>query len=475
MFKKIALNTLASSVARVIGGILALISLGFITRALGVHGFGQYATGVAYLSTFQIMADLGLYSLLTKEISQKPDQEKELVSQFFTLRLIVATFFLFIASVLVFLFPYSQELKIAIVFASAAFIMASLTQLLMGIFQKYLQVYKAAFAEVVGRIVQLGLVWIFFVAGGGLFHFVGAIVAGIVVVFVLDLIFARRLVPFGLTFHNLQWRKIIKKTYPIAISIIFTLLYFRADTLMLSVMKTQEDVGIYNVAYKVLETLIFFPAAFIGLLLPVLSKYAMQNRDKFLRLLSGLSDLMVVLVLPTVVAGILLAPSIVNLIGGIDFSASAPPLRILFLAIGVIFFGTLFGSSVIALNLQRKAMWAYIIGFGFNFIANLVFIPEYSYIGASWTTLATEILVTGYIIWVVRSRIKFKVSIPIFFRSFLATSILGLFLLYVVGDVYAPLSAMKFFWVTIFGFGIFIVSAYLFKLHKSFSKKLFLN
>ena len=122
MLRDITLNTIVSSVGKALGGGISLVILGFITRSLGVFGFGQYATGVAYLSTFQILADLGLYSLLTKEISQKPDQERQLVGQFFTLRLIVAVFFMTLASILVFLFPYSRELKLGIVFALAGLI-----------------------------------------------------------------------------------------------------------------------------------------------------------------------------------------------------------------------------------------------------------------------------------------------------------------------------------------------------------------
>jgi len=473
MLRKIALNTLATSAGKILGGFLALVTLGFITRSLGAFGFGQYATGVAYLSTFQILADLGLYSLLTKEISQKPEQEKELVGQFFTLRLIVAVFFMALASALVFLFPYSRELKLGIVFASSAFVMLSLTQLFLSVFQKYMQVYKAAFAEVLGRAVQLGFVWAFFIMGGGLFHYLGAIIIGVFVIFIVDLIFVRQLIPFKFVFRNLNWKRIVKTTYPIAISVIFTLLYFKADTLLLSVMKSQEEVGIYNVAYKVLEVLIFFPAAFFGLLLPLLSQYAKENREKFSRLLSRLSEVVLVIIFTTVVSGILLSYSIVNFIGGGEFLSSGFPLQILFVAIGIIFLANLFGNSVIALNLQKKAMWAYIIGFMFNFAANLIFIPRFSYVGASWTTVATELLVTIYIIWIVRREVKFSVSFSVFARALVVAGLVGGFILYLSPSVQIPLGAGKFLTIFILGSTVFVASAYLLKLHKVLPSNLF--
>src|SRR3989338_5707481 len=466
MLRKITLNTIASSLGKVLGGGISLVILGFITRSLGVFGFGQYATGVAYLSTFQILADLGLYSLLTKEISQKPEQEKQLVGQFFTLRLIVAVFFMALASVLVFLFPYSRELKLGIVFASSAFVMLSLTQLFFGVFQKYLQVYKAAFAEVFGRVVQLGFVWFFFVRGGGLFHYLSAVLAGVFVIFVVDLVFVRRLVPFKVTFRNLEWRRIIKTTYPIAISIIFTLLYFKSDTLLLSIIKTQEEVGTYNVAYKILEVLIFFPAAFVGLLLPILSRYAKENKEKFSHLLSSLVELIFTVTLTAVVCGVLLSYSIVNFIGGTEFLPSGLPLQILFIETGIIFLATLFGNSVVALDLQKKAMWAYVAGFIFNFVANLIFIPKYSYLGASWTTVATELLVFIYIVYIVRTKTKFSISFSVLFRAVLVATVVGGFVFYAIADIQTPLGANRFMRVFVFGVGIFIASSYLLRLHK---------
>ena len=473
MLRKIALNTVASSVGKIVGGFISLVILGLITRSLGLFGFGQYATGVAYLSTFQILADLGLYSLLTKEISQKPEQEKELVGQFFTLRLIVAVFFMGLASILVFLFPYSRELKLGIVFASSAFVLLSLSQLFLGIFQKYLQVYKAAFAEVLGRLVQLGFVWAFFVMGGGLFHYLGAVIAGVFVIFMVDLIFIRRLVPFKLVFKNLNWRRIVKTTYPIAISVIFTLLYFKSDTLMLSIIKTQEDVGIYNVAYKVLEILIFFPAAFFGLLLPLLSSYAKENKERFARLLSRLTELTFAVGLTAIISGILLSYSIVNLIGGSEFLPSGLPLQILFIAVGIIFWATLLGNAVVALDLQKKAMWAYIAGFVFNFIANLVFIPRFSYIGASWTTVATELLVTVYLVWVIKKEVRFNISFSVLVRLMLTAFFVAVFIFYATPSIQTPLGADKFLTVFVFGFAIFASSAYLFRLHKLLPEKLF--
>ncbi|MDX1535326.1 MAG: flippase, partial [Candidatus Spechtbacterales bacterium] len=306
-------------------------------------------------------------------------------------------------------------------------------QIFLGVFQKYIQIYKAAIAEVLGRAVQLGLVWYFFQNNSELLFFLSALIVGSFVIFITNFIFARRLVRFNLKTSLKEWKRIIKTTYPIAVSLVFTLLYFKLDTILLSIMKSQEDVGIYNAAYKVLETIIFFPAAFIGLMLPRLSEYIKESKEKFSDLLSSLNDIMTISALPVVVGGFLVSESMVYLIGGSEFLLASAPLQVLFFAIGIIFYGTLYGNTVIALGIQKKAMWAYFWGFALNFIANLVFIPKYSYMGAAWTTLITEIFVTAYLLWIIKKEVNFVFSIKTTIKAVFATALMGLFVWFIYG------------------------------------------
>ncbi|MEX2144976.1 MAG: flippase [Candidatus Spechtbacterales bacterium] len=469
IFKNITLNTIAFSAGRITGGLMGLLVIGIIARSLGARGFGEYATIIAYLGTFQILADLGLYSLLTREISQNPEKEKEIIGSFLTLRLFVAAFFLLIASALVFVFPYSMEVKIGVVYAASGFLFLSLSQIFLGVFQKYMQIYKAAISEVIGRGIQLGIVWFLFSAGGTLFSYIGAMVAGAFVMFALNIFFATRIVSFRPSISLHKWKNILKQTYPIAVSLIFTLLYFKADTILLSVLKSPEDVGLYNASYKVLETLIFFPAAFVGLMLPIMSKYAKENREKLSKLLSALSDIITVFALPIVAGGVILSATFVYIIGGQEFLAAAPAMMVLFLAVGIIFYGTLWGNSVIALNLQKKAMKIYFAGFVFNFIANLLFIPAYSYMGAAWTTVVTELLVTAWLFLLVKKEISFSISLNAITKAVAGTALMSVVVFYIAGSLYEPVSVIRFI-MAILG-GIVLYSMFGLKILKNLFQK----
>ena len=434
---RIAYNTVVSIGGRAMGVALSLVSFGLIARYLGQEDFGSYALILAFLSVFNILADLGLYSLMTREISRTGADETKIVNNIFTLRIIALIISLLIAIGLVWFFPYSIKVKIGVALASITFLLLSASQVLMGIFQKHLRTDKVALAEIVGRAIQLGLIVLFVYLDAGFFALFGALIAGALLIFILNVVFARRYVPLSLAFDFSYWKEVLKTTIPIALAIVFTLIYFKIDSIFLSLsfinkasVNALADVGIYAVAYKILEGLIFFPAMLVGLIMPLLSKFAIANLVDFKRIFQKTLDVLILFVVPLMIGLIVLALPIVNLIGGDNFGPSAPVLQILSIAIGLIFFGNLFGSSIIALNKQKTAAWIYLGGMLFNIIANLIFIPKYSYLGAASTTVLTELLVTVAMLWLIIKTIKYLPSFKIFFKTIPAGLIMGVFIYY---------------------------------------------
>jgi len=145
--RKIALNTIVSSGARIIGLALSLTTIGFITRYLGQEGFGYYATILAFLFFFTVLADLGLYSICLREISQPRADQRKIVSNAFTLRFMVGLFIFALAPLVVYFFPYPGQVKTGVLIGALGFWLMSNQQVLIGIFQKYLRVDKVALGE----------------------------------------------------------------------------------------------------------------------------------------------------------------------------------------------------------------------------------------------------------------------------------------------------------------------------------------
>jgi len=434
LIRKIAYNIVISAGARVVGVALSLVGIGFIARYLGQEGFGKYSLILAFLYTFNILADLGLYSLMVREISRPGADEKKIASNIFTIRIIALLIFLGGGIIAIWFFPYTSQVKMGVVIASIAFFFLSASQILMGIFQKYLRVDKPSLAELIGRLIQLGLVILFIFLDLGLFAIFGALIVSSFLIFVLNFIFARKYIPLTLAFDFVFWKKLIKTALPIAVSIVLTLVYFKFDSIFLSLgfinrssVYPVADVGIYNIAYKILEGLIFFPAMFVGLIMPLLSKFAFSKPEKFKKIFQKTLDVLIIFIVPLIIGLLILSLPIVILIGGKDFTASAQVLQILVFAIGLIFLGSLFGNSIIALNKQKIAAWIYFGGMIFNIVTNLIFIPKYSYLGAAMTTVFTELLVIILMVWLIYKSIHYFPSFKIL-KPLLAGAIMGIFI-----------------------------------------------
>ena len=170
-------------------------------------------------------------------------------------------------------------------------------------------------------------------------------------------------------------------------------IYFKIDTIILSVLKTSAEVGIYNAAYKVIENISFFPAMIIGLVFPIFSRYIFSDKKQFSHIADETTKVFLILIVPIVIGTLFLSEGIIGLIGGEAFSESANTLRILIFSLAFIFFGNLFNSILIAANHQRKLLWALLACAIFNVVANIIFIPMFSYTGSAVISSFTEFFV----------------------------------------------------------------------------------
>lgn len=400
-----------------------MVVVGILTRYLGPAGFGQYSAVFAYLYVFTALADLGLYTILVREISRSGADEASVAGKIFTLRFFAIIILVLAANFFALFLPYPLEVKLGIFIASAFSIFSSLAQVLTGIFQKHLRLYLVSLSDVIARLIQVGALLILIRFETGLLWFIGVVVVSEVVHFLLIHFFARATTRVKLSVDRGYWLETLKTAFPIAVSLVFVLVYFKLDTVLLSIMKPAYDVGVYSVAYKVLEAVIFLPAIYIGLVMPILSRHAFSNRIEFVKTFRKAFDVISIFALWFSAYLFLMSDWVIKIIGGSGFAESGPVLKILSLAIFLIFFGNLGGNAIIALNLQKKAMWIYFAGAVVNLGSNLVLIPRYTYFATASTTVLTEALITVWMFWLIKKSVGVPPNFKIPAKAVLAMAI----------------------------------------------------
>lgn len=392
--QKVFYNAFVTFSARFVVALIGLFIVWQLTHYLGLSSYGKYETVLAYLFTFITIADLGLYPVLLREISLPKAKEEIIYGNVLTIRLISLITAGLIAILALNFFPYDQETKAGVFLAFGFFIFASITQILVPLFQKRLAMYKVAFSEVSARLINLILVLTLIYLKAPLKYFFLALALTAFSHTLLTYLFARKYIKIKL---YLDWQKIkfiLKESIPLGLSVVFIMVYFRLDQVMLSYFKPPEDVGIYGLSFKILENIIFFPGMLIGLITPILAKNVL-NKEKFLALIQRSFDLFTILSFGTVLTLIYFSNFIIGLIAPETFLPSAQVLKILSFALFFIFFGNLFGYLIVILGKQKVTAFIYLLGAILNFFLNLYFIPKYSYFGAAGTTLFTEALVNS--------------------------------------------------------------------------------
>jgi len=449
--KQIAKNTIIQMAGKIMSLFLSLIAIGLMTRYLGQEQFGYYITATSFLQIFATLVDFGISLTIVRMIAAIGVDENKTMSAIMTLRVLSTAVFLSLAVVLIWFFPYDIFIKFGALITVFAFFATNIIQALAGVFQKQLKMIEVTIAELAGRIVWIAAVALVIWLDKGIYWMFGTLSVCMLVNLLLQFLFSRKYIVWRWSVDIVIWKEVLKKTWPIALSISFNLIYLRMDTIILSLTRTPAEVGLYGATYRVIDILTLLPAIFMGLVLPVAVRYfSEKNMPELLSLLQKSFDALILFAVPIMAGTFLVSRKLMILVAGQDFAASGGILNLLVAAVIPIFCMTLFGYAVVAIDRQRSIMWGFLIDAVLTMAGYLIFIPMYGYWGAAAMTVFSEVFI---MIWggaVVYRHIKFFPSLKLLASVFPATIIMTavlflardahvIILIVLAGAVYLPL------------------------------------
>jgi O-antigen/teichoic acid export membrane protein len=391
--RRVASNTAIQLAGR--GAVLAfgLVSIAVLTRYLGPEDYGKYTLALMYMQLFGVLADVGLFTTVVREISKDQSRTEELVGNAIALRLVLSIVVIALAASISLLLPYEHQVRVAILLAGAPLLLGMLTTSFVAVLQSRLRMGRAVVGDVIGRAVSLGLVLA--VAGFdlGFYAVLGAAAGGALATLIVTSTLTRQFAPVRPRVEPAVWRSLLRTALPLGLALAINALYFRADTLIISLYEPYSQVGLYTLAYRVLELALVVGTVFLNTTFPILSEAVARDEARALRTIQASTEVCVVLGAPLVAGGLALAPQIIELAGGEDFHDAATPLRIL-LAVGALaWVNGVFGYALIARNKQASALWLNFSALSFNVGLNFLLIPRYGIVAAAIVTVASELLI----------------------------------------------------------------------------------
>jgi len=190
-------------------------------------------------------------------------------------------------------------------------------------------------------------------------------------------------------------------------------------------MKGETAVGFYSTAYKYIDAFNIIPSLFTQSLFPVMSRQAKQGDNALARSYVLSLKLLVMVAFPLAVCVSFLASTMIGLFGQ-DFQPGTSALIIMIWSIPVGWINSVTNYALIAAGQQRMLTRAFVVGLGFNIIANLVAIPWFSFQAAAVITILSEI-VEGSAFYIAVHRHIVKVNwLDVLARPILASGIMAL-------------------------------------------------
>ena len=168
---------------------------------------------------------------------------------------------------------------------------------------------RAVIGDVVGRAVALGLVVLVAALDLGFYAVMGAAAGGALAHAGGDAAAHAPLVRGALPrASRAVWRALLVPALPLGLALAINELYFRADTLIISLYEPYDEVGLYTLAYRILELTLVLGTVFLTTTFPLLSEAVADDEPRARRTIQLSTDLFVVLGVPLVAGGLVLAP-----------------------------------------------------------------------------------------------------------------------------------------------------------------------
>jgi O-antigen/teichoic acid export membrane protein len=428
--RKIAHNTIAQILGKVISTGLGIVAIGMMAHYLGVEQFGWYATVIAFLQFVGILIDFGLIPVTAQMLSEPQFDKTRLLRNLLGFRLATAVVFLGVAPAVALFFPYPAPVKIAIAFSTISFIAIAMNQVLTGYYQTELRTHIQAASDVAGRVVLILGLWLAMRTDAGFLPVMLALVIATVAQTAVLWIIAARRMPLGFAYEPEVWRAIAVKMWPIAISIMFNVVYLKGDIILLSVFRSQSEVGWYGAAYRVLDILSQLGMMLMGVMLPLLAfAWSRGMKEEFRMRYQQAFDALMLFAVPMTVGALILGERVMILVGGEDFAEAGRMLQLLSIAVFGVYLGAVFGHAAVAINRQRETMWIYISDAIITLAGYLVFIPAYGMIGAAGMTIFSELYAGTLLFLTVRHYSGEGLRIRTFAKILLASAMMGAVLL----------------------------------------------
>jgi O-antigen/teichoic acid export membrane protein len=390
----------AQVLGRLVGLLLSVLTLRLLTGYLGPRSYGELTSALAFVALFVVLADGGLGTIAAREMARDAGGAERLLARTLVLRALVSLCLVPISLGLgLWIFQGEGRISEGVAFLSCLIVLTTVQSALAVVFAARVRNDVTAGIDVAIKGVTLAGIGVVAAAHGGFRDVLLVYIVSSVVGLALAWLFAQRQVRARPSLGLGPWKPLVLLALPLGLVQLLNTLYYRLDTVMLSVLRPLSEVGYYGVAYRVIDIVVSVPSILLVALMPSL---ATADAARLQAMSQKALDVMIAMAVPVLVGGILLRRQIIAAVSSDAFRPAATPFLILLVGAAASFPNAVYGNVLVAIDRQSVLVRLTVVVLCVNLALNVLLIPLLGASGAAMATTACELTSAGYVMWLHR-------------------------------------------------------------------------
>jgi O-antigen/teichoic acid export membrane protein len=401
---------LAEKASRIISGILIGV---LVARFLGKEQFGIISYALSVLSIFTVFSTLGLDGIVVRELITKKNMKYEIIGTTFWLRFI-GSFLVVIASTY-YSFMRDPSDRTWIVFLVSIAVVFQSFSVIDFYFQSEVKGKYNAITQIITLIISAIVKLILIYLEAPLSWFASMVMLESILTAINQLIFYKQnqqeISKWKFSFE--ETKRLLSHSWPIIISAFMQMIYQQADKILIA--RYLQDMGMlgqYSAATRISEASFFIPVALSAALFPGIINNR-HNKPLQLKRLTQIYSLMIWSAIFISIGGYLLGDWVIGFLYKDGFPLAPEIFKIHIWITIPVFFGTAWGSWLLALNKQKLITIYQVFVLIIILALEMYMIPKYGIKGAVYSVVLSQ-LISIFVIIVVY---KPKESAMLFFSA----------------------------------------------------------
>ena len=392
--------------------IFPLITFPYVSRILLPEGIGKVAMANSVITYFCLLARLGIPIYGIRACARVRDDKQQLskiVHELFLINFFMAVLsYVFLFVVINFVPRFSCEYKLYLIISASILLEALGVEWLYKALEEYRYI---TFRSIFFKFVALAATFLFIHTKQDYVIYGAITILAASASNLLNFYNLRKYISFKV-FPDYSFKPHLKPVLIFFATTCAIVIYTQLNTVILGLMKTNADVGLYDSAMKIKNILVSIVTALGAVLLPRASYYVKQGLfEEFGRISSKAIHFVCLLAFPLIAYFTLFATNGIHFLSGERFDGAILPMQVILPTIFLIGLTNIIGIQILVPLGKEKEVFYSVAGGGVvDLIVCLLLIPGYAVVGAAISNLLAELMVFALQIYFV-SKCKDKVNV----------------------------------------------------------------